>query len=85
MKLGDIAVIEKGYMDPPSNIMHVNGKRAIGIGRLHRPATGRGADGKNVKAKLDELLPLMPVGLELQSLYLENEIANEANNGLSSI
>lgn len=23
----------------------------------------------------------MPVGLELQSLYLENEIANEANNG----
>ena len=37
--------------------------------------------GKNVKAKLDELLPLMPVGLELQSLYLENEIANEANNG----
>ena len=36
---------------------------------------------KNVKAKLDELLPLMPVGLELQSLYLENEIANEANNG----
>ena len=24
-KLGDIAVIEKGYMDPPSNIMHVNG------------------------------------------------------------
>ena len=32
VKLGDIAVIEKGYMDPPSNIMHVNGKRAIGIG-----------------------------------------------------
>ena len=32
VKLGDIAVIEKGYMDPPSTIMRVNGKRAIGIG-----------------------------------------------------
>lgn len=32
VKLGDIAIIEKGYMEPPGNIMHVNGKRAIGIG-----------------------------------------------------
>jgi multidrug efflux pump subunit AcrB len=32
VKLGDIAVIEKGYMDPPGTIMRVNGKRAIGIG-----------------------------------------------------
>ena len=81
VKLGDIAVIEKGYMDPPSNIMHVNGKRAIGIGVSTDPQRDVVQTGKNVKAKLDELLPLMPVGLELQSLYLENEIANEANNG----
>ena len=32
VKLGDIAIIEKGYMEPPGNIMHINGKRAIGIG-----------------------------------------------------
>ncbi len=68
-------------MDPPSNIMHVNGKRAIGIGVSTDPQRDVVQTGENVKAKLDELLPLMPVGLELQSLYLENEIANEANNG----
>lgn len=68
-------------MDPPSNIMHVNGKRAIGIGVSTDPQRDVVQTGKNVKAKLDELLPLMPVGLELQSLYLENEIANETNNG----
>lgn len=61
--------------------MHVNGKRAIGIGVSTDPQRDVVQTGKNVKAKLDELLPLMPVGLELQSLYLENEIANEANNG----
>ena len=81
VKLGDIAIIEKGYMDPPSNIMHVNGKRAIGIGVSTDPQRDVVQTGENVKNKLNELLPLMPVGLELQSLYLENEIANEANNG----
>lgn len=34
-----------------------------------------------VDKKLAELLPLMPVGLNLESLYLENVIAKEANNG----
>ena len=61
--------------------MHVNGKRAIGIGVSTDPQRDVVQTGENVKAKLSELLPLMPVGLELQSLYLENEIANEANNG----
>ncbi len=56
VKLGDIAVIEKGYMDPPSNIMHVNGKRAIGIGVSTDPQRDVVQTGKNVKAKLDELL-----------------------------
>ena len=37
--------------------------------------------GEMVDQKLAELLPLMPVGLNLESLYLENVIAKEANNG----
>ena len=81
VKLGDIAVIEKGYMDPPSTIMRVNGKRAIGIGvstDLQRDVV---LTGEMVDKKLAELLPLMPVGLNLESLYLENVIAKEANNG----
>ena len=37
--------------------------------------------GELVDKKLAELLPLIPVGLELESLYPENVIAKEANNG----
>ncbi len=79
--LGDIAVVEKGYLNPPATLMHVNGKRAIGIGISTDPQRDVVQTGGNVKRKLNELLPLMPLGLELQSLYLENEIAREANNG----
>lgn len=81
VKLGDIAVIEKGYMDPPANIMRVNGKRAIGIGVSTDPQKDVVKTGEMVNAKLAELLPLMPVGLNLENLYLENQIAQDANNG----
>ena len=81
VKLGDIAVIEKGYMDPPSTIMRVNGKRAIGIGVSTDPQRDVVLTGEMVDKKLAELLPLRPVGLNLESLYLENVIAKEANNG----
>lgn len=81
VKLGDIAVIEKGYMDPPANLMRVNGKRAIGIGVSTDPNTDVVLTGEKVDQKLSELLPLMPVGLNLENLYLENVIAKEANNG----
>ena len=81
VKLGDIAIVEKGYMDPPGTIMHVNGKRAIGIGISTDPQKDVVKTGELVDKRLAELLPLIPVGLELESLYPENVIAKEANNG----
>lgn len=81
IKIGDIARVEKGYLEPPSNIMRVNGKPAIGIGVSTDPSRDVVKTGELVNAKLQELLPLMPVGLSLESLYPEDVIAKEANNG----
>ena len=81
VKLGDIAVIEEGYMEPASTIMRVNGKRAIGIGVSTDPQRDVVQTGEMVDTKLAELLPLMPVGMQLEPLYLENLIAKDANNG----
>ena len=81
VKLGDIATIEKGYLEPASTIMRVNGKRAIGMGISTDPTRDVVQTGENVDAKLNEILPLMPLGIELEPLYLENVIAREANNG----
>ena len=81
VRLGDIATIEQGYMDPPSNLMRVDGKRAIGIG----VATGAKDDvvavGDAVAEHLKEMEQLFPIGMELKTIYPENQIANEANNG----
>lgn len=81
VRLGDIAIIERGYMDPPSNLMRVDGKRAIGIG----VATGAKDDvvavGNDVAAHLQEMEQLFPIGMDLKTIYPENKIADEANNG----
>ncbi|MDE5638409.1 MAG: efflux RND transporter permease subunit, partial [Odoribacter sp.] len=81
VRLGDIAVVEKGYMDPPSSLMRVNGKKAIGIGVSTDPEKDVVKTGELVRARLAELLPLMPVGMEMVTLYPEDRIAREANNG----
>ena len=81
VRLGDIATVERGYMDPPSNLMRVDGKRAIGIG----VATGSKDDVvavvNAVADHLAEMEQLFPVGMDLKTIYPENKIADEANNG----
>ena len=81
VRLGDLATVELGYMDPPSNLMRVDGKRAIGIG----VATGSKDDvvavGNAVADHLAEMEQLFPVGMDLKTIYPENKIADEANNG----
>ena len=81
VRLGDIAIIERGYMDPPSNLMRVDGKRAIGIGVATGPNDDVVAVGNNVAAHLQEMEQLFPIGMDLKTIYPENKIADEANNG----
>ena len=81
VRLGDIATVERGYMDPPSNLMRVDGKHSIGIG----VATGAKDDvvavGNVVADHLKEMEQLFPIGMDLKAIYPENKIAQEANNG----
>lgn len=80
VRLGDIATIERGYMDPPNNLMRVDGKRAIGIG----VATGAEDDvvavGNEVANGLENIQRLLPIGMDIKPIYPENKIAEEANN-----
>ena len=81
VRLGDIATVERGYMDPPSNLMRVDGKRAIGIGVATVSKDDVVAVGNAVADHLAEMEQLFPVGMDLKTIYPENKIADEANNG----
>lgn len=81
IRLGDVAQVEHGYLDPPSSLMRVNGLRAVGIGVASGSKDNVVAVGDAVAAKLHEIEQLLPVGIEIVPLYPENKIAAEANNG----
>ncbi|MEG1622557.1 MAG: efflux RND transporter permease subunit [Alistipes sp.] len=81
VQLGDIADVKRSYLDPPSNLMRVNGLRAVGIGVASGSKDNVVAVGDAVAAKLAEISKQLPVGMELTALYPENKIAQDANNG----
>lgn len=81
IRLGDVADVEYGYLDPASTMMRVNGLRAVGFGVASGANDNVVEVGDRVEQSLKELKSQLPIGIEIVPLYLENEIALEANNG----
>lgn len=79
-RLGDVARIERGVVEPPTSIMRVDGERAIGIGIATDPERDVVRSGRAVAEELRVITAQMPVGMEIVALYPEDEIAREANN-----
>lgn len=79
-RLGDVARIEREVVEPPTSIMRVDGQRAIGIGIATDPARDVVRSGRAVAEELRQIAVQMPLGMEIVTLYPEDEIAREANN-----
>ena len=80
IRLGDIAEVKKGYKDPPSTMMRMNGLPAIGIGFSTREGGNSVVAGKSIREKMEQIKHLLPVGIELNKIYSEDEVALEAND-----
>lgn len=78
-RLGDIAEVKRSYREPPSYVVKVDGSRAIVIAVAANPNLDIVAVGDRVDGVLDSLREELPAGMELVTLYPENEIAREAN------
>lgn len=79
-RLGDVARVVRGYHEPASLKMMVDGRDAIGIAVASNPEMDVVAVGDVVATTLQELQRELPAGLEIVTLYPENEIARKANN-----
>ena len=80
IRLRDLATVERDYIDPPSTLMRMNGQQAIGIGIATRLGGNSVKMGEKVRAKLADLEEMLPVGIELNGIYFEDEVAVQANN-----
>ena len=62
-------------MEPPSTLIRVNGRKGIGIGVSTAPDYDVVKAGEAVRLKLAQLEEQMPVGIEMVTLYPEDQIA----------
>ncbi len=63
-RLGDIATVRRGYVDPPQPMFRVNGQPAIGLAIAMRDAGDILALGENVRTEMDAIKADLPVGIE---------------------
>ncbi|MBE6205275.1 MAG: efflux RND transporter permease subunit [Rikenellaceae bacterium] len=78
-RLGDVARIEQEYSTEPSVIVRVDGRRAVGVGVSTEAEADVVSLGGEVSEVLQRLQAQMPVGMEVVTLYPEDQIAREAN------
>lgn len=64
MRLGDIATVRRGLVDPPQPMFRVNGKPAIGLAIAMRDAGDILALGHNVRQAMADMQSHLPQGIE---------------------
>ncbi|HRH87708.1 MAG TPA: efflux RND transporter permease subunit, partial [Rubrivivax sp.] len=64
VRLGDIAQVKRGFVDPPTPMFRVNGQPAIGLAISMRDQADILALGRNVRAAMDQIRADLPVGIE---------------------
>ncbi|WP_420993885.1 efflux RND transporter permease subunit [Cupriavidus sp. 30B13] len=73
IRLGDIAHVYRGYVDPPQSKMRFQGKEVIGLGISMEKGGDIIALGKNLRAAMDGMRGQLPVGIELDQVQNQPE------------
>ncbi|WP_308769303.1 efflux RND transporter permease subunit [uncultured Bacteroides sp.] len=80
IRLGDIAQIERTYSEPQRNGFFVDGKPALAICLTMEENAIVPDVGKAVEKRLAEIMPQIPVGMEMEKIFFQPDKVNEAIN-----
>ncbi len=81
IRLEDLASVERGYWDPPTQLLYFNGKPAVGIGISTVSGGNVITMGDSVSEKLKDLQNRLPIGVELHAISYQSETVSKAVNG----
>src|SRR5689334_19233124 len=77
-RLGDIATVTHGYVDPPSFVVRQEGKPALGIGVV----TAKGANilelGKEVETATNDFMKAVPQGIDVKQIADQPKVVEHA-------
>jgi multidrug efflux pump subunit AcrB len=69
VRLSDFATITRAYEEVPTKIYYVNGKPGLSLGISMAGGQNVVAVGREVRSTLENLLPVIPIGMDLASVY----------------
>src|SRR5262245_54135465 len=77
-RLGDIATVTRGYEDPPTFLVRVGGKAALGLGVSMQSGANIITLGKNLKQTMAGITAELPVGIEITQVADQPEIVDHS-------
>jgi multidrug efflux pump subunit AcrB len=81
IRIRDIGTITAGYQEPPFTLMRYNGLPAIGISITNFSGVNVVEVGRAINARLAELTPTLPVGIEVRRVNWMSDTVAAAVNG----
>ncbi len=81
IRIRDIATVERGYLEPPATLMRYNRKPAIGISITSVSKVNVVKVGQGIDKRLDEIIPMLPVGIEVHRFHWQSDVVDQAVKG----
>jgi multidrug efflux pump subunit AcrB len=82
--LRDVANVRRGYLEPPDHLLRYDGSQAIGLGISTRSGGNVVTMGEALEARMRELLPEIPLGVEFGIVSLQSDAVTTAIRGFTS-
>lgn len=80
IRIRDIGTVRPGYAEPPMQLMRFDGQPAIGISISNEPGVNVVEVGQALDARLAELVPELPVGIEVHKVHWQSDVVSAAVN-----
>ena len=76
--LRDIATVTRGFQDPPTQLIRLNGEPAIAIGVSNVTGANVVKMGEAIDAQLAATIGLRPIGMELNEYYHQGKVVDQS-------
>lgn len=78
VRLGDVAKVYRGYVDPPATRLHFNGQDALGLAVSMRKGGDVISLGKRLEATVQRVRSELPVGMEMHEVSDQPKVVAES-------
>ena len=77
-RLGDIAIVKRGFEDPPSFLVRTGGKAALGLGVSMQDGANIVTLGENLKRAMQAVTTELPVGIDVTQIADQPQIVEHS-------